>query len=81
MMSVDPYMRGRMRELKSYISPFQLNKPLEGACVGQVIESKNIQFKVGDYVLSNYGWREYWSLVIVTELRKSIQRSYPYIRI
>ena len=45
---------------ESYISPFQLNKPLEGACVGQVIESKNIQFKVGDYVLSNYGWREYW---------------------
>jgi NADPH-dependent curcumin reductase CurA len=31
-----------------------------GACVGQVIESKNIQFKVGDYVLSNFGWREYW---------------------
>jgi NADPH-dependent curcumin reductase CurA len=59
-MSVDPYMRGRMREMKSYIPPFQLNKPLEGACVGQVIESNNIQFKVGDYVLSNFGWREYW---------------------
>ena len=59
-MSVDPYMRGRMRETKSYIPPFQLNKALEGACVGQVVESKNGQFKVGDYVLSNFGWREYW---------------------
>jgi NADPH-dependent curcumin reductase CurA len=59
-MSVDPYMRGRMREAKSYIPSFQLNKSLEGACVGQVEESKNNQFKVGEYVLSNFGWREYW---------------------
>ena len=62
-MSVDPYMRGRMRspkETKSYIGPFQLNKPLEGGCVGQVLQSENNQFKVGDYVLGNFGWREYW---------------------
>jgi len=59
-MSVDPYMRGRMRETKSHLPSFQLNKPLEGACVGQVIESKNNQFKVGDYLLSNFGWRQYW---------------------
>lgn len=59
-MSVDPYMRGRMRETKSYIPSFQLNKPLEGGSVGQVIESKNNQFKVGEYLLSNFGWREYW---------------------
>lgn len=59
-MSVDPYMRGRMRETKSYIPSFQLDKPLEGGCVGQVIESKNNQFKVGEYLLSNFGWREYW---------------------
>lgn len=59
-MSVDPYMRGRMREMKSYVPSFQLNKPLEGACVGQVVESNNNQFKVGDYLLSNFGWREYW---------------------
>jgi NADPH-dependent curcumin reductase CurA len=58
--SVDPYMRGRMRETKSYIPSFELNKPLEGDCVGQIIESKNNQFKVGEYVLSNFGWREYW---------------------
>ena len=62
-MSVDPYMRGRMRipqEAKSYISSFQLNKPLDGGCVGQVIESKNKGFTVGEYVLRNFGWREYW---------------------
>ena len=62
-MSVDQYMRGRMRspqETKSYISSFQLNKPLDGGCVGQVIESKNKGFTVGEYVLGNFGWREYW---------------------
>ena len=59
-MSVDPYMRGRMRETKSYIPPFRLNMPLEGACVGQVVETKNNKFNIGDYVLSNFGWREYW---------------------
>ena len=59
-MSVDPYMRGRMRETKSYIPSFQLGKPLEGGCVGQIIESKNNQFEVGEYVLGNFGWREYW---------------------
>jgi NADPH-dependent curcumin reductase CurA len=62
-MSVDPYMRGRMRspeETKSYIDSFQLKKPLEGSCIGRIIESKNNQFKIGEYILGNYGWREYW---------------------
>jgi NADPH-dependent curcumin reductase CurA len=59
-MSVDPYMRGRMRETKSYISPFELGKPLEGGCVGQITQSKNEHFRVGEYVLGNLGWREYW---------------------
>lgn len=59
-LSVDPYMRGRMSENKSYLPPFELNKPLEGDCVGQIIESKNRQFEVGEFLLSNFGWREYW---------------------
>jgi NADPH-dependent curcumin reductase CurA len=46
--------------MKSYIPPFQLNRPLEGACIGQVVETKNDKFNTGDYVLSNFGWREYW---------------------
>ena len=61
-MSVDPYMRGRMRkEGNSYIPPFKLDQPLEGSCIGQVIASKNKQFAVGEYVLGLFGgWREYW---------------------
>ena len=59
-MSVDPYMRGRMREIRSYISPFEIGKPLEGGCIGQIIKSNNDRFAVGDYVLGNLGWREYW---------------------
>src|SRR5215213_8873039 len=59
-MSVDPYMRGRMKETKSYIPSFQLGKPLEGGCVGQIIKSKNNRFVLGEYVLGNFGWREYW---------------------
>jgi NADPH-dependent curcumin reductase CurA len=59
-MSVDPYMRGRMYDRQSYVPPFQIGKPLEGGCVGRVIESKNDAFKAGDYVLSMLGWREYF---------------------
>ena len=59
-MSVDPYMRGRMNDRKSYIPPFQLGKPLDGGCVGRVIASKNGPFQVGDYVYGMLGWREYF---------------------
>ena len=59
-MTVDPYMRGRMTERKSYVPPFELGKALEGGCIGKVVESKNDQFAVGDYVLGMNGWREYW---------------------
>ncbi len=62
-MSADPYMRGRMRgpdETKSYVVSYQLNKPLEGACIGQIIESKNLKYNKGDFLLGNFGWRDYW---------------------
>lgn len=59
-MSVDPYMRGRMRDVKSYVKPFQIGEPLEGDCVGQVVESNNPKFAKGDYVAGNLGWRDYW---------------------
>jgi hypothetical protein len=58
-MSVDPYMRGRMNEGNSYVPPFEIGKPLEGAAVGEVIESRAQEFKPGDIVTSNLGWREY----------------------
>jgi len=59
-MSVDPYMRGRMNEGKSYIPPFEVGKPLEGGAIGEVIESRAKEFKEGDVVTSNLGWREYF---------------------
>jgi NADPH-dependent curcumin reductase CurA len=57
-MSVDPYMRGRMNEGKSYVPPFQIGKALDGGAVGQVIESRSPEFQPGDAVTSSYGWRE-----------------------
>jgi len=59
-MSVDPYMRGRMNEGKSYVPPFELGKPLEGGAVGEVVESRTREFKPGDAVTSNFGWRDYF---------------------
>lgn len=58
-MSVDPYLRGRMVDRKSYVPPFQLNMPLEGGCVGQVVGSKEGKFKIGDFVLGMQTWGEY----------------------
>jgi len=59
-MSVDPYMRPRMYDRKSYFPPFQVGQPLDGGGVGRVIESKTDGLKEGDYVLSMLGWREYF---------------------
>lgn len=59
-MSVDPYMRGRMNEGKSYVPQFEIGKPLEGGAVGEVIESHATGFKPGDIVTSSFGWREYF---------------------
>jgi len=57
-MSVDPYMRGRMNDVKSYSPPFKLGEPLEGGAVGRVERSRNPNFKEGDIVSNNLGWRE-----------------------
>ena len=59
-MSVDPYMRGRMNDRKSYVPPFELGEPLDGGAVGEVIESRARKFKPGDAVTSSFGWREYF---------------------
>jgi NADPH-dependent curcumin reductase CurA len=59
-MSVDPYMRGRMDDRKSYVPPFQIGHPLEGGSVGRVIASNGGPFQVGDFVLGMLGWREYF---------------------
>jgi NADPH-dependent curcumin reductase CurA len=56
-MSVDPYMRGRMNAGDSYITPFELDKPMDGFAVGEVIESRATDFQPGDQVLHMLGWR------------------------
>jgi NADPH-dependent curcumin reductase CurA len=57
-LSVDPYMRGRMNDVKSYVPPFQLDQPMEGGAVGEVVESKADGFAPGDLVLHFGGWRD-----------------------
>jgi NADPH-dependent curcumin reductase CurA len=59
-MSVDPYMRGRMIERKSYVPAFQVGEPMTGGAVGQVVESRSDALAVGDWVNSMQGWREYY---------------------
>jgi hypothetical protein len=49
-----------MNEGKSYVPPFEIGKPLEGGAVGEVVESRAKEFKLGDAVTSNLGWREYF---------------------
>lgn len=60
-MSVDPYMRGRMVDRKSYVPPFQIGEALSGGAVGQVVASHSPYLKVGDYVQSMNGWREWFT--------------------
>lgn len=59
LMSVDPYMRGRMNDVKSYVPPFQLGAPLDGGAIGEVVASGSDAHKPGDLVLHGLGWREY----------------------
>ena len=59
-MSVDPYMRARMNDRKSYVPPFQVGKPLEGGAIGQVIKSNHPAFPEGSLVSHFLGWREYF---------------------
>ena len=61
-MSVDPYMRGRMRpNIKSYIPPFQKGEPLDGGAVGQVVKTRSDKFAEGDFVVGfNGGWRDHF---------------------
>ncbi|WP_314325505.1 NADP-dependent oxidoreductase [Paenarthrobacter ilicis] len=58
-MSVDPYMRGRMNDVKSYSAPFQIDAALDGGAVGEVIASRSDAHKVGDVVVHSLGWREH----------------------
>jgi len=58
-LSLDPYMRGRMDDVKSYAAKQELDQVMGGRTVGEVIESNNPKFKVGDIVAGAYGWQQY----------------------
>src|SRR5258708_22004871 len=55
-LSLDPYMRGRMNDAKSYAMPQMLNETMGGATVGEVVESRSSQFAVGDTVRGMLAW-------------------------
>lgn len=57
--SVDPYLRGRMNDRKSYVPPFQLNQPIQSAVIAEVVESKLEAFAKGDVVSANLGWKQF----------------------
>ena len=57
-LSVDPYMRGRMNDVKSYVPPFALGEPMTGGALGQVIASRNERLPEGSWVVHDLGWRE-----------------------
>jgi NADPH-dependent curcumin reductase CurA len=58
-LSVDPYMRGRMNDVKSYAPPVQIGEVMGGGAVGKVVASQNPQFQVGYIVEGYFGWQEY----------------------
>ena len=68
-LSVDPYMRGRMNDRRSYVAPFQLNEVLTGGIVGEVVESKSNYLVKGNFVVGNLGWQDY-SIANEKEVRK-----------
>jgi NADPH-dependent curcumin reductase CurA len=68
-LSVDPYMRGRMNDRKSYVPSFELNEALNGGVVAEVIESKSNNFVKGDFIVGNLSWQDY-SIADEKEVRK-----------
>jgi NADPH-dependent curcumin reductase CurA len=74
--SVDPYLRGRMNDVKSYIPPFKLNEVISSGIIGQVVESQSDLFAKGDLVLGSLGWQEY-SIAKENSIRKIDQTLAP----
>lgn len=76
--SVDPYMRSRMSDAKSYVPSFEVGKPMDGGVVAEVIESNHPDFTAGDAVLGHLQWKEIQSINAqnVTKLDKAAPLSY-----
>ena len=67
--SVDPYMRPRMNDVRSYVAPFTLGEAMTGGAVGRIATSRNSRYAEGEWVLHQLGWRE-WALSDGTALRR-----------
>jgi len=67
--SVDPYMRPRMNDVRSYVAPFTLGEAMTGGAVGQVVASRNVAYAEGSWVVHGLGWRE-WALSDGSGLRR-----------
>jgi len=67
-LSVDPYMRGRMNNVPSYVPPYVLGEPMEGGAVGEVVASGDPSVPVGTHVIHGFGWREF-ALVDAAKVR------------
>ena len=57
--SVDPYLRGRMNDSKSYVPSFEIGKPIQSGIIAEVTDSINAEFKKGDFVSGNLEWKEF----------------------
>ena len=75
-LSVDPYMRGRMNDRKSYAEPVGIDDVMVGGVVGEVVESQHEKFGVGDVVVGMFGWQEY-AVSDGTEVRRVVTGSAP----
>ncbi|MEE9273421.1 MAG: NADP-dependent oxidoreductase [Robiginitomaculum sp.] len=76
-MSVDPYMRGRMSGIKTYIDPFAIGEPMEGGAVGEIIHSGHPDYKVGDWIMTMLGWREIFTAEIDSLKKTMLQKINP----
>src|SRR4051812_30597839 len=68
-LSVDPYIRGRMRNVKSYVPPYEIGDVIDGNVVGKVVASKDSRFKEGDFATARLGWADY-QIAVGQKLRK-----------
>jgi NADPH-dependent curcumin reductase CurA len=68
-LSVDPYMRPRMNDVRSYVAPFTLGEAMTGGALGRVAVSRNQRYAEGDWVVHQLGWRE-WALSDGSALRR-----------
>jgi NADPH-dependent curcumin reductase CurA len=63
-LSLDPYMRGRMSDAKSYAKPVEIGEPMEGETVAEVIESRHAEYRPGDLVQARIGWRTHAAISV-----------------